>query len=102
MRARLFLLTLLLSLLAVAPAQDRPDYRRRTSTLKLVRMIDGAAFALSDGSAWEVRNEDRGRAREWEMGRKVAVYWTRHREWPYRLIIDPGTQKERVVSAEYM
>lgn len=102
MKARLLLLILLLPLLALGQTRERPDYRRKASTLTLTRIVDRMALILSDGSAWEVRNEDRSKSNAWQAGKKIAVYWTKHREWPYRLVFDPGSAEAKMVSAQYM
>jgi hypothetical protein len=58
----------------------------------------GVVVYLSDGSAWEVRNENRPSAASWKAGTFVRVYSIQDSGWPYRLATNPGMSSGDIIS----
>jgi hypothetical protein len=55
--------------------------------LTVTELVDsGTVVFLSDGSAWEVRNENRSKLQKWPRNAAISVYRTDDRDWPYRLV----------------
>ena len=87
-------LTLIVALAGLAPAQ-----KYKTLALSAVA-ARGCLIYLTDGSAWEVRTEDRDKVTKWPLKTAVAVYYTNDSGWPYRLILKPGKADGDIVSAK--
>ncbi len=87
-------LALVLACAGLAPAQ-----KHKTLALSAVA-ARGCLIYLTDGSAWEVRTEDRDKASKWTLKTAVAVYKTNDTGWPYRLILKPGKAVGDIVSAK--
>lgn len=60
----------------------------------------GCILYLTDGSAWEVRAENREQAASWPLKTQVAIYRTNDSAWPYRLILRPGKPDGDILSAK--
>ncbi len=65
----------------------------------LVSADAACVMYLTDGSAWEIRVENRPKAAAWPAKTLVGVYRVDDREWPYRLIARPGKANGEVVGA---
>lgn len=92
---RSFLLTLFVSVacLAIAASHLRP--------LRLRAKIDsGVVVYLSDGSAWEVRVENRAKVSKWATDSPISVYRTSDTDFPFRLVLRPGDAGGEIVSVK--
>jgi hypothetical protein len=91
---RLFLLLVLLSTCSAMAG----DGQKRA--LSVMTSADAACVLyLSDGSAWEVRVENRPKAGAWPAKTPVGVFKVDDREWPYRIVARPGKANGEVVAA---
>lgn len=69
-------------------------------TLTLTASADSACVLyLSDGSAWEIRGENRPKAASWPMKTQIGVYKVEDREFAYRLVLRPGKSNGDIVAA---
>jgi hypothetical protein len=74
---------------------------QRTKQLTVMASADhGVVLYLSDGSAWEIRQENRAAAAGWPMHAPVGVYRTEDRDFPFRLVRNPGKADGSVLSAK--
>lgn len=72
----------------------------KPKTLSISATVDrGTMLCLTDGSAWEVRPENRPKVASWPMKTQVAVYKIDDREFPYRLVLRPGKSDGDIVAA---
>lgn len=73
----------------------------QSQQLTLSKVIDsGSTVFLSDGSAWEIRSENRQRATQWPLRRRIRLYRTSDTAgFPYRLVLLSEGQPEAVISA---
>lgn len=84
----------LMSFCFAAPGKER-------RSLHIVTSIDSATvLMLSDGSAWEIRTENRTKAAAWSKDGSLRVYKVDDRDFPYRIVIDAGKASSGVVSAK--
>ncbi len=89
----------LLALFLVCTAVPQ-DVKHSSAQTKLTAIVDsGTVLYLSDGSAWEIRRENRAKAAAWPKGEVIATYQANDREFPYRLVLRPGRDDGDVISA---
>ena len=68
--------------------------------LTLTASADAACVLyLSDGTAWEIRVENRPKANAWPMKTQIGIYKVEDREFPYRLVLRPGKSNGDIVAA---
>jgi hypothetical protein len=94
--ARLVLFFALLCTVCLALPQRTRPHRPLTVAATLEA---GVVVYLSDGSAWEIRAENRQKAAVWPKGVVVGVYKANSGQYPYRLVLRPGKPDGVVVSA---
>lgn len=72
----------------------------RSKTLTVKSKIDhGCVVFLSDGTGWEIRQENRAKVDAWPAKARVAIYKINDRGFPYRIVLDPDGGSGDVVSA---
>lgn len=66
------------------------------------RAGSAAVVYLSDGTAWEIRPENRPLAATWPAKTPIGVYKVDDRDWQYRLVLRPGKSDGDMVAARKM
>jgi hypothetical protein len=91
----------LLFVLLFAACLALPQKSRARRSPTITASVDsGVALYLSDGSAWEIRPENRPKTAGWPKGVSIGVYKTADGPYPYRLVLRPGKADGEIVSAK--
>ena len=75
---------------------------RRSASRGVARAGSAAVVYLSDGTAWEIRPENRPLAATWPAKTPIGVYKVDDRDWQYRLVLRPGKSDGDMVAARKM
>jgi hypothetical protein len=77
-----------------------PQRSRAHKSPTIIASADsGVALFLSDGTAWEIRAENRSKTVSWPKGASIGVYKIADSPYPYRLVLRPGKADSQIVSA---
>ena len=98
--ARFALLLTLLCVFSFGMTQRRPAKHGQTPLAVSTTADSGLVLYLSDGSAWEIRHENRDKAKAWPKGARVGIYRTEDHDYPYRLLLRPGQSDGDIISAK--